>query len=72
VPIKISSSTLRDTSLIPIFRDTVADNFSLLVEHNMWSTFGFLNQENKDLEAKRTIKRPDNFKKVLLEINLQN
>tara|TARA_Y100000768_G_scaffold49944_1_gene32543 strand:- start:105 stop:272 length:168 start_codon:yes stop_codon:yes gene_type:complete len=53
-------------------KDIVADNFSLVAEHKMWRTFGLLNQENKDLVAKKIINKPDNFKKVLLEINLQN
>tara|TARA_X000001036_G_C20117189_1_gene577780 strand:- start:234 stop:452 length:219 start_codon:yes stop_codon:yes gene_type:complete len=72
VPLKILLSTFRDTSLIPLDKDIVADNFSLLAEHNMWRTFGLLNQENNDFEAKRITNKPDNFKKVLLEINLQN
>jgi len=52
-------------------KDIVADNFSLLAEHKIWRTFGFLSQENKDLVAKKIIIKPDNFKKVLLEINLK-
>ena len=72
MPLKIFSSTFRDTSLIPFDKDIVTDNFSLLAENNIWRTFGLLNQENKDFAAKRIINKPDNFKKVLLEINLQN